>query len=603
MNRHKFTVVLWLCSLFLAAGFMHSKRLFAVVVPADAETREQSTTVMPFAQATAAQNNPTNQPQTVEASATVTETQAITGVIPTRAAPAPKLTLVIGTSFINDANSNNQIDPGDTIRYGITLRNEGTVAATQVQLVANYDERLVQRIPAESISPDGQDDRSQLAWEIGTVEAGAESVRVFDIELKRTLAAGTMRAYLLATLVSQETPLISQEHTFNISAAPILAATVERAAELVMDGGTAGEIDPGDTVQILIKFRNTGNADAVDLTLTSTYAVGLIATVNKVSGEGTDTGSALVWQLAQVEAGGEGMVSYDVTLKPTLPARINQITTQVTLVNRDEIPLVEAQTSFSVVATPQLRVTSEQVPDLLVDNNDNGQADPGDTVRFKIIYANDGSANATGVKLIDKYDGNWIESVDNIGDAERVNGQEVVWNLGTVQAGTSALLSYDTVLASRFPTGTTVLENITTLTSNEGDSVHQERSFTVEVLPETQVADGASPVSAAAVNTVIGPAGGPFSTSPWVPVFFIGLLALGAMGVFTYVGAMASFGSNEKDALGQRRVAMVREGVFLVFIVSSILILTLADDLESDGAISILSAIVGYVFGRVSSSS
>jgi hypothetical protein len=43
---------------------------------------------------------------------------------------------------------------------------------------------------------------------------------------------------------------------------------------------------------------------------------------------------------------------------------------------------------------------------------------------------------------------------------------------------------------------------------------------------------------------------------------------------------------------------MVREGVFLIFIVSAILILAIGEGIREDGAISILSAIVGYVFGR-----
>jgi hypothetical protein len=67
-----------------------------------------------------------------------------------------------------------------------------------------------------------------------------------------------------------------------------------------------------------------------------------------------------------------------------------------------------------------------------------------------------------------------------------------------------------------------------------------------------------------------------------------------------YVGACAQYCSDDRNKreLSRQRIAMVREGVFLIFIVSAILILAIGEGIAEDGAVSILSAIVGYVFGR-----
>ena len=99
----------------------------------------------------------------------------------------------------------------------------------------------------------------------------------------------------------------------------------------------------------------------------------------------------------------------------------------------------------------------------------------------------------------------------------------------------------------------------------------------------------------------------------------IGVLAFGAMVVLTHVGAIANFDFSKKDEKNERvdstrlveeqgrfersRISLVREGTFLIFIIASILVLAISRGVEPDGAISILSAIVGYVFGRASSSS
>jgi len=114
-------------------------------------------------------------------------------------------------------------------------------------------------------------------------------------------------------------------------------------------------------------------------------------------------------------------------------------------------------------------------------------------------------------------------------------------------------------------------------------------------------------------------AGGIFATQPIIPSVLIGVLAFGAMVVLTYVGAIANFDFSKKDEKNERvdstrlveeqgrfersRISLVREGTFLIFIIASILVLAISRGVEPDGAISILSAIVGYVFGRASSSS
>jgi hypothetical protein len=94
-----------------------------------------------------------------------------------------------------------------------------------------------------------------------------------------------------------------------------------------------------------------------------------------------------------------------------------------------------------------------------------------------------------------------------------------------------------------------------------------------------------------------------------MPTLSIGLLALFSMGVLTYVGAIVRpriISDAEQDIeyikeLEHRRLDMVRDGIFLVFIITGVLMLALGGGIKQDGAISVISTIVGYVFGRATS--
>jgi len=85
-----------------------------------------------------------------------------------------------------------------------------------------------------------------------------------------------------------------------------------------------------------------------------------------------------------------------------------------------------------------------------------------------------------------------------------------------------------------------------------------------------------------------------------------GILGITTMLVLAYVGARAKYSQDAKGkqddkckcGLNRQRIALAREGLFLTVIVSGIFILAVAEAIQPDGAISILSAIVGCVFGR-----
>jgi hypothetical protein len=139
--------------------------------------------------------------------------------------------------------------------------------------------------------------------------------------------------------------------------------------------------------------------------------------------------------------------------------------------------------------------------------------------------------------------------------------------------------------------------------------------------PTATVTPTDTPVPSATPNptSTPTPSGASALGQNWSSTIIVVLLAFAGIAVFTYMGGFARFyklagaGASESGStanltkdeidLVEKRITMFREGVIIIFIVSTVLLMGIAGALQSDGVISLLSAIVGYVFGRASSRS
>jgi uncharacterized repeat protein (TIGR01451 family) len=369
---------------------------------------------------------------------------------------------------------------------------------------------------------------------------------------------------------------------------------------LATDVNGNGRTDPGDTIRYEIVYTNIGTAPAHHAVVVDDYPETMLNGVGNISGNGKDDGSNITWQIDQIDAAQKDTLAYDVTLKERFPAGTTGIDNQVSM-SSDETRTIVDQNSESI-SLPKLNVAIER--ELFSDINNNGQIDPGDKLRYRVSYSNQGTSGASGVVIEDRYTSSLFGAITNISGGGKDNGKAVIWDLGLVQAQAQNSLTYEATVRGSLQPGSYVLENQATLSSVEQDEITAESRVQIEAVPTATPEPTATPIPTAVpvVPVVSGPQAGLFADSPvWWPILLIGLLAVMGMGAFVYVAAIAKLGgedSGDDPELKSTRLHVVREGIFLVFIISSILILAIGRGVESDGAISILSAIVGYVFGR-----
>jgi uncharacterized repeat protein (TIGR01451 family) len=284
------------------------------------------------------------------------------------------------------------------------------------------------------------------------------------------------------------------------------------------------------------------------------------------------------------------------------------------MVRNQEIPptateqILEQATDTPTPTFTPLYIELRKEYSLTNDINGNNNIDPGDKVTYTITFTNKGSIDVTNLVILDRLPLQYFEVI-NKGDITKggtYNGEVIEWDIGILIAGSSDSVGYTVTLKSDLSTGTTEISNPVAVLS-EGVTLAETRSIYVITVPTPSPSMTQKPTPSPSLTplaptpTTIVPGASILSGSP-LPTYIIGGMALIGITVFTLMLfiKIQNGSNNQEDGL-QIKISTFREGVIIIFIVSAVLLMGISNTLQPDGVISILSAIVGYVFGRASS--
>jgi hypothetical protein len=288
-----------------------------------------------------------------------------------------------------------------------------------------------------------------------------------------------------------------------------------------------------------------------------------------------------------------------------------------------EIPTSTSTPEPTLVPAPNLTVIKSAVLDN--DLNKNGNIDPGEDVTYKIRIMNNG-AELSNLVIEDRF--TW----DNFKNPNLNNGNcfftgdKIVCKFDTLGPGiteVSYTVTLKDVLDFQGKTSKEIRNDASVLV---GGILQATASTAFQVsaptpTPSPTVTPTDTPIPSATPNPTPtqAPSGASALGQNWSSTIIVVLLAFAGIAVFTYMGGFAKFYrpsnnankeagetsgmSKDEIELVEKRITVFREGVIIIFIVSTVLLMGIAGALQSDGVISLLSAIVGYVFGRASSRS
>ncbi|GMA21121.1 hypothetical protein GCM10025862_31420 [Arsenicicoccus piscis] len=284
-------------------------------------------------------------------------------------AEKPLLELDKRAGTVVDANSSGVVDAGDTVLYTFVVTNTGNVTLGSV----TYDD------PVAGIS--------NLACGSGPLAPGeSRSCASRTVTLTQAmLDKGSLdnAATARATAPSGATTTGSDTTSTTLVAAPGITLT-KRAGSIADSNGT-GRTDAGDRVVYTFTVRNSGNVTLAPVTYDDPI-LGI-------------TGAACVASLAPGATATCPAKTYTLT-QADLDA--NQVSNTASVTGTAPDGTKPANTSTQLLTVPEARsVALDKVAGTVVDVNNNGRRDVGDTITYTLSATNSGTVTLASVTVSD----------------------------------------------------------------------------------------------------------------------------------------------------------------------------------------------------------
>jgi len=449
-------------------------------------------------------------------------------VTPVVASPVLAVTKV--DALLVDQGAVGQVNPGDTIRYTISISNSGDTGATAVVFTDTPDAntQLVVGSVATSqgtVTSGNAAGNSSVAVDIGTIAASATVTITFDALVDNPISVGVTSIANQGLVQSTELPDVptddpdtptSDDPTGTpIVANPVLAVT--KADALLVDQGAIGQVNPGDTIRYTISISNSGDTGATAVVFTDTpdantqLVVGSVTTSQGTVTLGNAAGNlSVAVDVGTIAASASVTITFDVLVDDPISAGVTSIANQG-LVQSTELPDLPTDdpdtptsddpTGTPIGAEPELSVS--KVDSLSLDADGDGVLSPGDTLEYTITIVNAGDTAATAVTFSDTPDSNTTLVNGSVttsqGSVTSGNGGEgiVGVDVGTVLVGTDVTITFQVLIDQPFPSGVSQVSNQGSVASAELPDVPTDD-------PDTGTPDDptVSPVQAAPILDV-----------------------------------------------------------------------------------------------------
>jgi uncharacterized repeat protein (TIGR01451 family) len=277
-----------------------------------------------------------------------TDDPAVGGGADPTVTPVTILPVVSATktdALLNDVDGDTLAEPGDTLRYTITITNSGADDATAVAFTDTPDGNTslitgsVTTSAGAIVSGNGGGDPS-VSVNVGTIAASTSATIVFDVLIDDPLPPGTtvvsnqgnVTGTNFANVLTDD-PAVgggADPTVTPVTIIPIVSAT--KTAALFTDVDGDNEADPGDTLRYTITVANTGNDDEAGVVFNDTpdantaLVNGSVTTNSGAVATGNTPGDTTVSvNIGTLVAGGTVTIVFDVTIDNPLPPGVTEV--------------------------------------------------------------------------------------------------------------------------------------------------------------------------------------------------------------------------------------------------------------------------------------
>lgn len=411
---------------------------------------------------------------------------------------APLSSLTIDARVLPDGERATTVAtlPGGALELTLDYANLGNAPARAVTISSFVPARAALVSCGDCLST-GDGPGSQLTWSLGTVPSGESRTVRFTILLAETFPAGsTLLSAPASVATDPEGVLAAPQAEIEVDAAHRLSVALDVRTLPAGAFAVATNARPSDLVEYRVRVANDGNADASQVA--ATLPPPPRSTFLACTGSCILDADGLRWDLGTIAAGTTREVVVQFTLDPVFPAGATLLATRAAAAAGTSAPLGTGPAVVTVTASPAsaLDLAVRALPDGLFASATDTR--PRELVEFRLAYRNDGDADASGVKLRQDVPA----GLRLVSCACAADGATLAWDLGTVPAGASRVVTFAASVGESFPAGVTLIANVATASSaEEPPRVSNEASVRVHAAPVSVLAltvapDGGGPVVA-----------------------------------------------------------------------------------------------------------
>jgi uncharacterized repeat protein (TIGR01451 family) len=205
---------------------------------------------------------------------------------------------------------------------------------------------------------------------------------------------------------------------------------------------------PGDAIEYSLTYSNAGPGIAHDVVISDT--ISSQATFLSCPSCNSSNLPKITWNLGDVAAAGSVTVTFRVTLTGNFPLGTSTAVTNVATVATREDSTTSNQTTVNV-KTPAT-TGNKDVRNVTTSGSfgNAAAASPGDVIEYRVVVTNAGPGQATGVVVTDDVatGSTYVASSCTGGTSCSFASPTVTWQVGTINAGASATLTFSVSLAA-----------------------------------------------------------------------------------------------------------------------------------------------------------
>ena len=328
------------------------------------------------------------------------------------------------TKSVSDASNDNLAQRGEVLTYTLVLTNNGDQDADSVSITdaaptgttfVNGSAQITANTSGGSVTTFIGDDAGEGSLQVdlsGMAGEGGSIAITFQTQVDSPIAVG------LLTIDNTAQASATGISSFNSSAASI---DVEQRPNLLFSksvsdassGNNDGQAQPGETLTYTLVLSNDGNQSGTNVQISdaaptgATFVAGSAQITADTSGGsvtnfvGDDAGEdSLLVDLSSLAAGGGSLtITFQASVDSPAAAGLTSIS-NTAQVSADGIAQFDSNAAaYAVDATPDLGIT-KSVSDA-VSGNDDGLAQPGETLTYTLVVSNSGDRSLANVSIQD----------------------------------------------------------------------------------------------------------------------------------------------------------------------------------------------------------